>query len=144
MERTVWCSFRSRASCASTMMLFTPNWSMKLIISFCAPAVMESMATTAPTPRIMPNMVSRLRSLCAKRLESPIISSGKTPLSIGMLFSSPAAGRHPTHGVAAAALLGVLFLAPYPGERIGEGYDFVGLDAARQDHGGLASAGDFD
>src|SRR5213075_611401 len=36
---------------------------MKLIISFCAPAVMESMATTAPTPKIMPSMVSKLRSL---------------------------------------------------------------------------------
>jgi hypothetical protein len=47
------------------MMLLTPSWSMKLIISFCAPAVMESMATTAPTPKIMPSMVSRLRSLCA-------------------------------------------------------------------------------
>jgi hypothetical protein len=61
----------------STMMLFTPNWSMKLIISFCAPAVMESMATTAPTPKIMPSMVSKLRSLCARRLDSPMVNSGR-------------------------------------------------------------------
>jgi hypothetical protein len=50
---------------------------MKLIICFCAPAVMESMATTAPTPKIMPSMVSRLRNLCAKRLARPIFSSGR-------------------------------------------------------------------
>ncbi len=54
------------------MMLFTPSKSMKLIISFCAPAVMDSMATTAPTPKIMPSMVSKLRSLCTSRLESPM------------------------------------------------------------------------
>src|ERR1035441_7596287 len=67
------------------MMLLTPNWSMKLIISFCAPAVIESMATTAPTPKIMPSMVSKLRSLCANRLAIPINNSGpilESPMAI--------------------------------------------------------------
>ncbi len=73
-------SVRSTASFASTMMLFTPSKSMKLIISFCAPAVIDSIATTAPTPKIMPSIVSRLRSLCTSRLDSPIVSSGKYPL----------------------------------------------------------------
>ena len=97
MARTCCSSLRSTASRASMMMLFTPSWSMKLIISFCAPAVMESMATTAPTPKIMPSMVSRLRSLCARRLESPMYSSGKIlPDSIALLLSSAtAAGRLP-------------------------------------------------
>ena len=43
---------------------------MKLIICFSAPAVIESIATTAPTPKIMPSMVSILRSLCASRLDA--------------------------------------------------------------------------
>ena len=89
MARTVCSSLRSTASCASTMMLLTPSWSMKLIISFCAPAVMESMATTAPTPKIMPSMVSRLRSLCAKRLASPIFNSGITCEKSVMAISLP-------------------------------------------------------
>ena len=62
---------------------------MKLIISFCAPAVMESMATTAPTPKIMPSMVSRLRSLCAKRLAIPIFNSGMTCEKSIMAISLP-------------------------------------------------------
>ena len=86
---------------------------MKLIISFCAPAVMESMATTAPTPKIMPSMVSRLRSLWARRLESPMANSGKMPLIPGILFASPAAGWNAAHGVAASALLFASFLLPF-------------------------------
>ena len=49
---------------------------MKVIISFCAPAVIDNIATTAPTPKIIPSMVSKLRSLCANRLAMPINSSG--------------------------------------------------------------------
>src|ERR1035437_3061710 len=74
------------------MMLLTPNWSMKLIISFCAPAVIESMATTAPTPKIMPSMVNKLRSLCANRLAMPMTNSGpilESPMAISPRPSRP-------------------------------------------------------
>jgi len=45
---------------------------------------MESMATTAPTPKIMPSMVSKLRSLWTSRLERPILISGMMSASIDM------------------------------------------------------------
>src|ERR1017187_3286575 len=113
------------------MMLLTPSWSMKLIICFCAPAVMESMATTAPTPKIMPSMVNRLRSLCAMRLESPMNSSGKT-LPKPILFPSPAAGRH--HGTS-ALLFTLLLLAGLLRVGVGQGHNLVRLHAAAQHHG---------
>src|ERR1044071_2963280 len=109
---------------------------MKLIISFCAPAVMDSIATTAPTPKIMPSMVSRLRSLCAKRLASPILISGRTCKIPMVLFAS----RH-AHGVARTGgvfLIFVLF-ARLVGRRIHHGDDVVRLNAACQHHRGLAA-----
>src|SRR5215831_1380664 len=144
IARTCCSSLRSTASRASTMMLFTPSWSMKLIISFCAPAVMESIATTAPTPKIMPSIVSRLRSLCARRLESPMNNSGKTLPIDGILLSSPTAGRHAAHGVAAPAFLGFFLLAALLCERVRERDHFIRPHAARKHHGGLAAFGDFD
>src|ERR1035438_6079550 len=115
------------------MMLLTPSWSMKLIICFWAPAVMESMATTAPTPKIMPSMVSRLRSLCAKRLAIPIFNSGITCPNI-CLFPS----RHGAHGVAIGFLVALILLGVLIGGGIGQGHHFAGLHAAREDHHGLA------
>src|ERR1022692_1874980 len=106
---------------------------MKLIICFWAPAVMESIATTAPTPNIMPSMVSRLRSLCAKRLASPIFNSGRTCPNI-CLFPP----RHGTHGVAIGFLLALILLGVFVGGGIGEGHHFAGLNAAREDHHGFA------
>src|SRR6266849_4770776 len=97
MARTVWSSFGSLASRDSMMMLLTPNWSIMASISFSTPAVMDSMATTAPTPKIMPSMVSRLRSLWTRRLESPMYSSGKYPESIDY-FPLPA-GAAPAEGM---------------------------------------------
>src|ERR1035441_8072119 len=94
---------------------------------------MESMATTAPTPKIMPSMVSRLRSLCAKRLASPIFNSGRTCPNM-CLFPS----RHGTHGVAIGFLLALFLLGVFVGGGIGEGHHFAGLNAARKDHHGLA------
>src|SRR5690348_8650226 len=130
MARTVCSSLRSTASCASTMMLFTPNWSMKLIISFWAPAVMESMATTAPTPKIMPSMVRRLRSLCAKRLASPIFNSGMICEPTMLL-----APRNGAHRPAAARLLFALaVLVRFLRGRIGHRDDLARLHAARQHH----------
>src|SRR5690349_2438070 len=112
------------------MMLFTPSWSMKLIISFCAPAVMESMATTAPTPKIMPSMVSKLRSLCAKRLASPIFSSGRM-CERPMLFRR----RHAAHRAAAALFLFALVLfVRLVRRRVGHRDDLAGLHAARDHH----------
>src|ERR1019366_10014554 len=106
---------------------------MKLIICFWAPAVMESMATTAPTPKIMPSMVSRLRSLCAKRLASPIFNSGRMCPNI-YLFPS----RHGAHGVAIGFLVALILLGVLVGGGIGEGHHFAGLHAAGKDHHGLA------
>src|ERR1051325_5117951 len=41
--------------------------------AFCsAPAPMESMAITAPTPKIIPSIVSVVRSLCVERLDSAV------------------------------------------------------------------------
>src|ERR1039457_7007092 len=94
---------------------------------------MESMATTAPTPKIMPSMVSRLRSLCAKRLASPIFNSGRTCPNI-CLFPP----RHGTHRVATGFLLALILAGVLVGGGIGEGNDFAGLNAAREDHHGFA------
>src|SRR5690349_11911788 len=130
MERTVCSSLRSSASRASMMMLFTPNWSMKLIISFCAPAVIDSMATTAPTPKIMPSMVSRLRSLCAKRLASPIFNSGMM-CERPMLFRR----RHAAHRAAAALfLLALALFVVLVRGGIRHGDDLARLHTAGQDH----------
>src|ERR1035437_3896508 len=105
---------------------------MKLIISFCAPAVMESMATTAPTPKIMPSMVSRLRSLCANKLAIPINNSGPT-LESPILFPP----SHAAHGITAAPgfLLAVLL---FIGGGVGHGHDLARLHAARNHHHGFA------
>src|ERR1017187_9891310 len=94
---------------------------------------MDSMATTAPTPKIMPSMVSRLRSLCAKRLAMPIFNSGRTCPNI-CLFPS----RHGTHGVAIGFLVAFILLGVLVGGGIGQGHYVAGLDAAREDHHGFA------
>src|ERR1039458_6234637 len=91
------------------------------------------MATTAPTPKIMPSMVSRLRSLCAKRLASPIFNSGRTYPNI-CLFPS----RHGTHRVAIGSLFALVLLGVLVGSGIGEGSHSAGLNAAREDHHGFA------
>src|ERR1035441_7751586 len=112
---------------------------MKLIICFWAPAVMESMATTAPTPKIMPSIVSRLRSLCAKRLASPIFNSGRTCPNI-YLFPP----RHGTHGVAIGFLLALILLCVLVGGGIGQCHPLARLNAAREDHHGFALFEDLD
>src|SRR6266568_5822482 len=71
---SVWLSGASRAS---TIRLRTPSCSMKAITSCCAPAPIDSMATTAATPKIMPSIVSIERSLCARRFSSPRRNSGR-------------------------------------------------------------------
>src|SRR5690349_4476546 len=58
------------------MRLRTPICSMKAITFCCAPAPMESMATTAATPKIIPSMVSRERSLWLARFSKPKARSG--------------------------------------------------------------------
>src|ERR1700730_14212384 len=100
---------------------------MKLIISFCAPAVMESMATTAPTPKIMPNMVSKLRSLCAKRLASPIFNSGRI-VENPILFPT----RHAGHCVALRLL--VVFLVGLVGGWVRQRHNLTCLHPGSQYH----------
>src|SRR5438034_7330234 len=63
-------------SLASTMRLRTPSCSMKPITFCCAPAPMESMATTAATPKIMPSIVRSDRSLWLVRFSNPKTISG--------------------------------------------------------------------
>src|SRR5882762_1106716 len=58
------------------MRLRTPSCSMKAMTFCCAPAPMESMATTAATPKIMPSMVRRERSLWLARFSKPKTRSG--------------------------------------------------------------------
>src|SRR5213080_4182052 len=58
------------------MRLRTPSCSMKAMTFCCAPAPMESMATTAATPKIMPSMVRRERSLWLARFSKPKTTSG--------------------------------------------------------------------
>ena len=50
---------------------------MNAITSCCAPAPIDSMATTAATPKIMPIIVRSDRSLCARRFSNPRRSSGR-------------------------------------------------------------------
>src|SRR5688572_27970572 len=68
----------SVASRASTMTLRTPSCSMNAIACYSAPAPMESIATTAATPKIIPSIVSRARSLWERRLSRPSRSSSAT------------------------------------------------------------------
>ncbi len=49
---------------------------MKAITFCCAPAPIESIATTAATPKIIPNMVNSDRSLCVVKFSSPNKRSG--------------------------------------------------------------------
>src|SRR6476646_6189484 len=102
---------------------------MKLISSFCAPAVIESMATTAPTPKIMPSIVSRLRSSWAKRLASPIFNSGML-CERPMLFRR----RHAAPRSAAALLLLALVLLVFVPCRVRHGDDLARLHAAGKHH----------
>ena len=53
---------------------------MKAITCCCAPAPIESMATTAATPKIMPSIVSSVRSLWSRRLSTlrPMSGSQRT------------------------------------------------------------------
>ena len=75
--RTFCSDCSSAASRASTIRLRTPSCSMNAITSCCAPAPIDSIATTAATPKIIPSIVSSDRSLCARRFSRPSISSGR-------------------------------------------------------------------
>ncbi len=55
---------------ARTSTLRSPRRSIEARAWRSAPAPIDIMAITAPTPKIMPSMVSAERSLCAARLSS--------------------------------------------------------------------------
>ena len=62
---------QSVTSLPSIMRLRTPSCSINAITCCCAPAPMESMETTAATPKIMPSMVRKVRILCTtKRVQT--------------------------------------------------------------------------
>ncbi len=90
--RTFCSDSQFEASRASTIRLRTPSCSMNAITSCCAPAPIDSMATTAATPKIMPSIVSSERSLCARRLSSPSRSSGRK--SVGRAGDASAGDAH--------------------------------------------------
>src|SRR6266446_392000 len=58
------------------MRLRTPSCSMKAMTFCWAPAPMESIATTAATPKIIPSMVKRERNLWLVRFSNPKARSG--------------------------------------------------------------------
>ena len=62
---------------ARTRTLRRPSRSMSASASRSAPAPIDSMAITAPTPKIMPSMVSAERSLCAARLASAVARASR-------------------------------------------------------------------
>src|SRR5688500_4589067 len=68
---TFWNAWGSIVSRASTITLRTPSCSMNAITCCWAPAPIDSMATTAATPKIMPSMVNSDRSLWTRRLSKP-------------------------------------------------------------------------
>ena len=74
--RTLSSAWLSGDSRASTMTFRTPSCSMKAMTSCWAPAPIDSMATTAPTPKIIPSIVSSERILRERRLSIPCASSG--------------------------------------------------------------------
>ncbi len=66
-----WNAWGSIVSRASTMTFRTPSCSMKAITCCCAPAPIDSIATTAATPKIIPSIVRSERSLWTRRLSRP-------------------------------------------------------------------------
>src|SRR5436190_1276371 len=74
--RTFCHACHSVVSFASTMTFRTPRSSMKAMTCCCAPAPIDSMATTAATPKIIPSIVSSVRSLCRSRLSMLRPTSG--------------------------------------------------------------------
>ena len=74
--------FRSSASnsLARTMMLRRPMFWIRVRASRSAPAPMESMDSTAATPKMIPSMVSTVRSLCRSRFSTATLSA--SPISI--------------------------------------------------------------
>ena len=65
---------------------------MNAITCCCAPAPIDSIATTAATPKIIPSMVSSVRSLCSSRLSTlrPRSGSHSTEV-IGRRAAAPGA-----------------------------------------------------
>ena len=83
--RTFWNACHSVVSRASTMRLWTPRSSMNAMTCCCAPAPIDSIDSTAATPKIIPSIVRTVRSLWTSRLSKLRRRSGS---------HSSAAGRH--------------------------------------------------
>ena len=64
------CASSSLSVLARTRTLRSPSRSIEARAWRSAPAPIDIMAMTAPTPKIMPSMVRAERSLCAARLSS--------------------------------------------------------------------------
>ena len=76
--RSFWNAWKSAASRASTMRLRTPRPSMNAITCACAPAPIDSIDSTAATPKIIPSMVNSVRSLWSSRFSKLRPRSGSS------------------------------------------------------------------
>ena len=98
---TFWNAWGSIVSRASTITLRTPSCSMNAITCCWAPAPIDSIATTAATPKIMPSIVSSERSLWMRRLSRPSCRSCSHVPRVGIRILNE--GCHDTTGLAAPA-----------------------------------------
>ena len=76
---------------------------MNAMTCCCAPAPIESIAITAATPKIIPSIVRTDRSLCARRLSNPCVSSGRMS-SRAVATGRRRSSRHPRPGGGARRL----------------------------------------
>src|SRR5437867_8889568 len=100
-----------------TMTLSTPRTAMRARVSWRAPSLMDTMAITEATPRIIPSVASAERNLCSAR-SSRAIRSASNRFIIGRLWLSffqprliladQLAIAHVEHAVDALAIVGVV------------------------------------
>src|SRR6267142_2504467 len=100
-----------------TMTLSTPRTAMRARVSCRAPSLMETMASTEPTPRMMPSVASAERNLCSARSSRAIRSAsnrfivGRLRLTIfepRLIGAHQFAVAHVEHTLDALAILGVV------------------------------------
>src|SRR5437899_10217597 len=99
------------------MTLSTPSTAMRASVSWRAPSLIDTMAITEATPRMMPSVASAERNLCSAR-SSRAIRSASNRFIVGRLrlsFFQPRligvdqlAVAHVEHALDAPAIMGVV------------------------------------
>src|SRR5436309_8082972 len=99
------------------MMLSTPSTAMRARVSWRAPSLIDTMAITEATPRMMPSVASAERNLCSAR-SSSAIRSASNRFIVGRLRLALVESRligahqlpiaHVEHALDALAILGVV------------------------------------